>query len=64
MAGDAALRVIDADPGSLAVQMMSIYKDESLRAALIEKGTARLAAFDGGRQLTEVWKAINNIYIL
>ena len=64
MAGDAALGVMDADPGSLAVQLMSIYKDESLRAALIEKGTARLTAFDGGRQLAEVWKAINNIYIL
>jgi glycosyltransferase involved in cell wall biosynthesis len=64
LAGDAALGVRDADPGSLAVQLMSVYKDESLRAALIGKGVARLPAFDGGRQLAEVWKAINNIYIL
>jgi glycosyltransferase involved in cell wall biosynthesis len=64
MAGDAAFGVRDADPGSLAAQLMSVYKDESLRAALIEKGVARLPAFDGGRQLAEVWKAINNIYIL
>ena len=64
IAGDAALGVMDGDPGSLAAQLMSVYKDESLRAALIGKGTARLTAFDGGRQLAEVWKAINNIYIL
>jgi glycosyltransferase involved in cell wall biosynthesis len=64
LAGDAALGVKDADPGSLAVQLMSVYKDESLRAALIEKGVARLPAFDGGRQLAAIWKAINNIYIL
>jgi glycosyltransferase involved in cell wall biosynthesis len=59
MAGDAALGVVDADPASLAVQLMSIYKDESLRTALVEKGFARLKAFDPGRQVAEVWKAIN-----
>lgn len=58
MAGDAALGITDADPGNLAVQLMSIYKDESLRAALIEKGFARLEAFDPGQQVAEVWKAI------
>jgi glycosyltransferase involved in cell wall biosynthesis len=60
MAGDAALGVRDADPGSLAVQMMSIYKDESLRAALIEKGFAKLTTFDPdpGRQLADVWNVI------
>jgi Glycosyl transferases group 1 len=61
MAGDAALGVIDADPGSLAVQMMSIYKDESLRASLIEKGFVRVrtADPDPGRQLAEVWNVIS-----
>ena len=63
MAGDAALGVMDADPGSLAVQMMSIYKDESLRASLIEKGFVRLRAFntDPGLQLAEVWNVISRI---
>jgi glycosyltransferase involved in cell wall biosynthesis len=60
MAGDAALGVRGADPGSLAVQLMSIYKDESLRAALIEKGFAKLTTFDPdpGRQLADVWNVI------
>ncbi len=61
IAGDAALAVTDADPGTLAIQLMSIYKDESLRAALIEKGFARLQVFDPERQVAEVWKAINNM---
>jgi glycosyltransferase involved in cell wall biosynthesis len=63
MAGDAALGVIDADPGSLAFQMMSIYKDESLRASLIEKGFVRARTFDPdpGRQLAEVWNVISRI---
>jgi hypothetical protein len=61
MAEDAALGVLDADPASLAIQLMSIYKDESLRAALIEKGFARLKAFDPGERVAEVWKAINNM---
>ena len=63
MAGEAALGVIDADPGSLAVQMMSIYKDESLRASLIEKGFVKSRATDSdpGRQLAEVWNVISRI---
>jgi hypothetical protein len=61
MAGDAASGLIDADPGSLAVQMMSIYKDETLRASLIEKGFIRARTFDPdpGRQLAEVWNVIS-----
>jgi glycosyltransferase involved in cell wall biosynthesis len=63
MAGEAALGVIDADPGSLAVQMMSIYKDESLRSSLIQKGFIRARTFDPdpGRQLAEVWNVISRI---
>jgi glycosyltransferase involved in cell wall biosynthesis len=63
MAGDAALGVLDADPGSLAVRMMSIYKDESLRASLIEKGFVRLRTLDPdpGTQLAEVWNVISRI---
>ena len=64
MAGDAVLGVPDADPGSLAIQLMSVYKDESLRAALIEKGFGRVKAFDPRRQVAEVWEAINKRYMV
>jgi glycosyltransferase involved in cell wall biosynthesis len=64
MAGDAVLGVPDADPVSLAIQLMSVYKDESLRAALIEKGFGRVKAFDPRRQVAEVWAAINKRYIV
>ena len=38
IAGDAALYANPADPENIADQMMIMYKDESLRTALIEKG--------------------------
>ena len=52
MAGDAALTAGISDPAALAGHMMSVYKDERLRNALVEKGASRLAAFDPPPALT------------
>ena len=38
IAGEAALYVNPADPDNIGDQMMRMYKDESLRTSLIEKG--------------------------
>lgn len=46
MAGDAVLAAGISDPAALAGHMMSVYKDEGLRNALVEKGAHRLTAFD------------------
>jgi hypothetical protein len=46
------------DPVALAGYMMSLYKDEMLRNALIEKGRARLTAFDPAFSLAAIRAAI------
>jgi glycosyltransferase involved in cell wall biosynthesis len=55
---DAVLSVDPGDPGSLAGQMMRIYKDEKLRGGLIGKGTLQLTAFDLERAAAGVWDGI------
>ncbi len=44
IAGPATLGAGASDPAALAGHMMSVYKDEALRAGLIEKGFSRLTA--------------------
>ena len=59
MADEAALVAGADDPTALAGYMMSVYKDETLRNALIEKGTSRLAAFDPAASLVAIRIAID-----
>ena len=65
MADDAAMIAAIDDPAALAGYMMSVYKDENQRNALIEKGTARLADFDPSPSLaairTTIGREINKI---
>jgi glycosyltransferase involved in cell wall biosynthesis len=58
MAGDAAFVAEDGDSNGLAIQLMSVYKDEPLRAAIIEKGFSRLSAFDPAGPVGAVRTAI------
>lgn len=51
---DAVLYVQPGDPASVAGQLMSIYKDESLRNGLIEKGTIQGQSFSRERSVEEV----------
>jgi glycosyltransferase involved in cell wall biosynthesis len=46
IAQDAALVAPSTDPAAWAAHMMSVYKDETLRSALIQRGVARLSVFD------------------
>jgi hypothetical protein len=55
---DAILPVDPGDPGSLAGQMMRIYKDERLRDGLIERGRLQSTAFDLERSVAGVWDGI------
>lgn len=62
---DAAVIAGIDDPAALAGYMMSVYKDESQRNALIEKGTSRLPGLDPSPSLaairTLIGREINKI---
>lgn len=62
MAGDAALHATAGDPTAVAGHLMSIYKDESLRGRLIEKGLSRLPEFAAADAIARVWSVINRVY--
>ena len=63
LAGEAMLGVDIGDPASLASQLMSIYKDETLRDRLIRQGLTRVANFDPERTLSAVRSAIGSVQI-
>lgn len=58
LAGEAALVAKNADPASLATQLMSVYKDETLRNRLIGLGRSRLAEFDRASGIKAIRSAI------
>lgn len=58
MAGEAALRAKPEDPASMAAQMMLLYKDESLRLSLIEKGRVRAGSFLWEHTADQLWARI------
>jgi hypothetical protein len=58
-AGGAAPGFVGGDPGSLAAQLMLIYKDENFRKGLISKGWDRLGDFSSGRAPDIVWDGIS-----
>lgn len=55
---DAAVIAGVDDPAALAGYMMSVYKDETQRNALIEKGTSRLSGLDPSPSFTAIRTAI------
>ncbi|MEI6088183.1 MAG: glycosyltransferase family 1 protein, partial [Bacteroidota bacterium] len=57
-AGAAALFADPNDPDAIAKQMLAIYKDESLRDELIQKGKLRAAEFNWDKTADLVWNAI------
>jgi glycosyltransferase involved in cell wall biosynthesis len=56
--GDAALYAPPEDYEKLAAQMMLVYKDEALRARLIEKGKVQSALFSWERASEMMWDCI------
>lgn len=56
--GGAALYDHPGDPASLAGLMMTLYKDESRRNDLIEKGKTRLELFTWEHSVDRLWEAI------
>lgn len=60
IAAGAALLANPSDPASIAEKMMRLYKDESLRAGLIAKGTARARAFSWENAATQFMKELES----
>lgn len=58
IAGNAALFVDPFSVDSIANGMLSIYKDETLRKALIEKGKIQRQAFSWDSTAKQVWQSI------
>ncbi|MDB5196680.1 MAG: glycosyltransferase family 4 protein [Flaviaesturariibacter sp.] len=58
IAGDAALYFDPAEPSSIADQLMRIYKDESLRSEIIQKGAAVVAQYSWDRTAALLWESI------
>jgi glycosyltransferase involved in cell wall biosynthesis len=57
-AADAALFADPNNPDAIAKQMLALYKDESLRDQLIQKGKLRAAEFSWDTSADLVWNAI------
>jgi glycosyltransferase involved in cell wall biosynthesis len=55
VAGDAALLVDPQDPQDIAAKMHLLYKDENLRAKLIQNGHAQRTKFDWNRSAVQLW---------
>jgi glycosyltransferase involved in cell wall biosynthesis len=58
IAADAALYFNPADHADIADKIMLLYKDESLRSRLIEKGKERASLFSWDRSAELMWKSI------
>ncbi|HEY0031362.1 MAG TPA: glycosyltransferase family 1 protein [Bacteroidia bacterium] len=58
VAGDAALLVDPFSSTAIAAAMLQLYKDESLRNSLIEKGRKRKLAFSWDKTADALWKSI------
>lgn len=56
--GNAALYFQPQDHKDIAEKMMGIYRDESLRKELVEKGRIRLQNFDWSNSTNKFWKII------
>jgi glycosyltransferase involved in cell wall biosynthesis len=58
MAGDAALYANTDDYTDIAEKMMLLYKDESLRNSLVEKGQTMIAKYDWDKTADALWQCI------
>ena len=58
IAGDAALYAHPEDPENMADQMMMLYKNESLRTTLIEKGKTAGARYSLDKSAELLWQCI------
>lgn len=58
IAGEAALYADPSQPSSIAEQMMRIYKDESLRDVLVEKGFEACRPFTWNRTAKLLWESM------
>lgn len=56
--GDAALYADPNQPDEIAKQMLNLYRDETLRNQLAEKGKERAASFSWNRSAEELWQII------
>lgn len=56
--GEAALYADPADPDAFAKQMLSLYKDETVRKNLIEKGKQQAAIFNWDKAANRFWQQI------
>jgi glycosyltransferase involved in cell wall biosynthesis len=55
VAGDAALLVDPTDPEDIALKMHQLYKDEALRARLIQNAPAQVAKFNWQSSADKLW---------
>lgn len=62
IAGDAALYANTDDYSDIAEKMMLLYKDESLRNSLVEKGQAVIQQYNWVRTADVLWKSIQKAY--
>jgi len=58
VAGDAALLVDPSNPQDIANKMHLLYKDEALRATLIEKAKEQVKKFDWSRSSEKLWQSM------
>lgn len=56
--GDAALYADPSDPDAIAKHMMNLYKDESMRYALIAAGKIQAEKFSWDKAAAEIWQNI------
>lgn len=62
VAGDAALLVDPANAGALAAALQRLAGDETLRADLSRRGTARAALFTWEKAVEETWRVYESIW--
>ncbi len=58
LAGDAALYAMSNDHNSIAEKMILLYKDESLRSRLIERGKAIVENYNWDKSAALLWESI------
>lgn len=60
-AADAALFINSEDPADIADKLMLVYKDESLRNKLVEKGRMTAARYSWSRATQQLWRALEKL---
>ena len=62
IAGDAALYANTYDHTDIAEKMMLLYKDESLRNNLVEKGKTVIEKYNWDKTADVLWQSIQKAY--